>query len=597
MWPTRWDLRLRLVTAILLVVLARFLHVSIPFCLKASLDRIGGKPLRRVPFGFAYVLWAAELGVVPVLLLYGLTRMAYSICNESREAVLSPVTAYARRKTGAEVFGRLLECDPFGAKAGQPGETALMLEKGYHGLHLLQTGLLFNLLPTVAEMGYVGYLMFFQLGGRFASIGAAVATSYTLWTVLMTKRKSTHHKKGNQLARKTSGKVIDTLLNLDAVKYFQNEAHEVKQYDALRASHGAEKVKVDTTGALLKVGQAAVYTSALTVSLMLSAWQVASGTLTIGDVMLVNQMIFQLAKPLTALGTAFNSMSGAVTDMSRMVKILKAEATVRDVPNAYDLVFTGGRIDFSNVCVKGDGTGRPILNRVNFTVEPGTTVAVVGPSGCGKTTLVRALCRLLTPAAGRILVDGQDVGLVRLRSLRKLIAVVPQDPTLFNGTFRENIRYGDLNATDAEIEEAARKSAIHDTILATPAGYDTVVGPTGLKLSTGERLRVAIARALLKRAPILVLDEATAALDTATEGRVLTALREVTRSQTCLLVAHRLSNLKMADRIVVLNDAGTVEEEGTHRFLMAKQGAYYHLWREQERSEGTHGSGAGPVPL
>jgi ABC transporter ATM len=513
--------------------------------------------------------------------------MGYAVCNELREFVLAPVTHSVMQKTGTRVFGHLLQMDHRDKYTREPGGTAMMLEKGYQGMHVMHSGLLFNLLPTIAEMGYVGYLMFFQLGGNFASIGAAVAATYTLWTLKMTQAKSVHRKKGNAIDRKSSSKVIDSLFNFDSVKYFQNEKHEVEQYQKLQDNRSAASYKLAGAGALLKIGQASVYTTALTLSLLMSAGEVAKGKLTIGDVVLVNQMIFQLAKPLSSLGTAFNSIAAAVTDMERMFKVLKTQPAIRDAPEARPLIYTGGRIDFNNVSHFDQETGQVILDKVNFTIEAGTTVAIVGPSGCGKSTLVRCLYRFLKPKTGQILVDGQDIDYVKLDSLREHVAIVPQDPTLFNNTIRYNIQYGQLNATDAEVEAAAKKAAMHDAIVAMPDGYDTVVGEKGHTLSTGERQRVAIARSLLKPAPIVVLDEATSALDTATEAKVLESLRKDMATRTCLIVAHRLSNIKMADRILVLNDHGEVEEQGTHAFLMAKKGSYYQLWKEQEKSEGT----------
>eukprot|EP00668_Euglena_longa_P014919 GGOE01018956.1.p1 GENE.GGOE01018956.1~~GGOE01018956.1.p1 ORF type:complete len:776 (+),score=186.88 GGOE01018956.1:187-2328(+) len=587
LWPDRWDLRLRVLATVALVVFARFLHISIPFCLKVALDKMSGKPLRAVPWGLWHVPIVAQYGILPIVLFYGITRLAYAACNEAREYVLAPVSNHILRQTGAQVFSHLLHSDPADPGRVEPGEVALMLEKGYQGLHVMHSGLLFNLLPTMAELGYVGYLMFFQLGGNFATLGAAIAASYSLWTLRMTKEKATHRKKCNHIDRKSSGKVIDTLLNLDEVRFFQSEKRETQQYDELRKGRSKESYKLERAGAMLKVGQAAVYTSALTLSLAMSASQVAAGRLTVGDVMLVNQMIFQLAKPLSSMGTAFNHLVAAVTDMSRMVQLLRTQPAIKDAPNARDLLFNGGRIDFKQVTICDERAGRTILNRTSFTIEPGSTVAIVGPSGCGKSTIVRSLFRFLKPRAGQILIDGQDIELVKLASLRRHISVVPQDPGLFSNTFRHNIGYGNPDASDAEIEAAARKAAIHDVIMSTPAGYETPIGPKGRNLSAGEQQRVALARALLKPAPILVLDEATSALDIATEAAVLRALRAATARTTCILVAHRLSNIKLADRILVLNADGVVEEEGTHDFLMAQRGTYYRMWKEQERTEGT----------
>ena len=367
------------------------------------------------------------------------------------------------------------------------------------------------------------------------------------------------------------------------MKYFVAEEREAARYDRSMARYEDASVKAYTSLAVLNAGQAVIFTIGLTATMVLCAIGVRNGTNSVGDFVMINAMMIQLYQPLNFMGMVYREIKQAVTDIEIMFGILAREPEIKDRPDAKPLAITQGAVRFDDVRFAYD-PARQILKGISFEVPAGRTVAIVGPSGAGKSTISRLLFRFYEVTGGRITIDGQDIREVTQNSLRDAIGMVPQDTVLFNDTVRYNIRYGRWDASDAEVEEAAKHAQIDGFIRMAPDGYETEVGERGLKLSGGEKQRVAIARTILKAPPILLLDEATSALDSHTERDIQDALDRVSRNRTTLVIAHRLSTIVGADEILVL-DKGRIVERGTHQQLLVKNGLYASMWNRQREAE------------
>ncbi len=571
LWPSgRSDLKTRVVIAIGFLVAAKVANVYVPILLKMAVDALA-------PAGQLVV-------VAPVALLvaYGAARIGARAFGELRDALFAKVVQNAIRRVALRSFRHLHSLSLRFHLERQTGGLSRAIERGTKGIEFLLFFVLFNVLPTLLEILLVCGILWVLFDWRFSAVTFVTILAYVWYSLQITEWRLKIRRAMNTADSEANTKAIDSLLNYETVKYFGNEAHEAARYDRVMAAYESAAIDSRTSLATLNIGQAVIISVGLSVTMIMAAFGVAEGRMTVGDFVMVNAYLMQLAMPLNLLGFVYREIKQALIDMEVMFGLLLRRPEVEDKPGATSLALTGGAITFDKVNF-GYDTRRPILKDVSFAVPPGHTVAIVGPSGAGKSTISRLLFRFYDVSGGRILIDDQDLREVTQASLRAAIGIVPQDTVLFNDTIYYNIAYGNPEAGRSEIEAVARAARIHDFVMSLPDGYDTVVGERGLKLSGGEKQRVAIARALLKDPALLLFDEATSALDSKTERGIQESLREVSQDRSTLVIAHRLSTVIDADEIVVL-DQGRIVERGRHQDLLAKDGKYAAMWAEQQRA-------------
>jgi ATP-binding cassette, subfamily B, heavy metal transporter len=569
LWPAgQVEIRLRVVVAMTLLALAKVINVTVPVFYKYAVDALGASAVVAVPIG--------------LLVTYGIARILAQAFGELRDAVFARVAQRAIRLAGLKVFEHLHSLSLRFHLDRKTGGVARAVERGTKGIEFLLAFMLFNVLPTLFEIGLVCVIMGALYGGWFALVTFITMGIYIAWTLLVTEWRIKYRRVMNESDSEANTRAIDSLLNFETVKYFGNEDHESRRFDAALRAYERAAVKNKTTLSLLNVGQGAVIAVGVTIVMIMAGYGVVGGTMTVGDFVLVNAYLIQLFLPLNFLGFVYREIKQSLTDMETMFVLLDKEADVEDKPGAPALAVGGGEVVFEGVSFAYDAR-RPVLDDVSFAVAPGKTVAIVGPSGSGKSTIARLLFRFYDVGRGRVLIDGQDIRDVTQASLRAAIGMVPQDTVLFNDTIFYNIAYGKPGATPSEIEHAARLARIHEFVMSLPDGYSSTVGERGLKLSGGEKQRVAIARTILKQPRILVFDEATSALDSHTEQEILKSLREVSAERTTLTIAHRLSTVIDADEILVLQD-GRIVERGRHAALLARRGVYAEMWARQQEA-------------
>jgi ATP-binding cassette subfamily B protein len=567
--PYLWEFRWRVAVAFACLVAAKAANVSVPLVLKEIVDRLGGA-------GSVAVALPAAL-----LIGYGLLRLSTTVFTELREFVFAKVTQRAVRRIALEVFGHLHSLSLRFHLERQTGGLTRDVERGTRGIATLMGYVLFSILPTLVEIALVTTILLVKYDPWFAIVTLVTLTVYIGATVTITSWRTQYRRNMNELDSKANTRAIDSLLNYETVKYFGNEAFERGRYDEAMQRWERAAVLSQTSLSALNATQSAVIAVGVTLIMWRAASAVVAGTMTLGDLVLVNAFMIQLYIPLNFLGVVYREITQSLADMERMFAMLRQNREIEDRPQAPDLVVAAGRVRFEAVDFAYDER-RSILHGVDFEIPPGHTVAVVGSSGAGKSTLSRLLFRFYDVSGGRITIDGHDVRDVTQASLRAAIGIVPQDTVLFNDTVYYNIAYGRPQATREEVLEAARSAHIHDFIAGLPDGYETAVGERGLKLSGGEKQRIAIARALLKGPRILVFDEATSALDSRSERAIQEELRRIARGRTTLVIAHRLSTIVDADQILVL-DRGRIVERGTHVELLLAEGVYAAMWALQQR--------------
>jgi len=583
LWPKgELELRARVVFALTCLLVAKLATVSVPIFYKRAVDELGGQgPGVIVAPGVMVPL----VIVVPVALIvfYGLLRVSGQLLGELRDAVFAKVAQRAVRDIGLTTFNHLHSLSLRFHLDRQTGGMSRSIERGKAGIEFLLQFMLFNVLPTLVELILVSAVLWKLYNIEFALVVLGTILFYIVFTITVTEWRTKYRRQMNERDTEANSKAVDSLLNYETVKYFGNEAHEARRFDLALKSYETAAVKSQTSLSALNVGQGAVIAVGSIAVMIMAGSGVAHGTMTVGDFVLVNAYLMQLYLPLNFLGFVYRQIRQSLIDIEQMFKLLRVEREIADAPDAIDLPAGPGAIEFLHVGFAYDAR-RPILEDLSFHVPPGRMVAVVGASGAGKSTLSRLLYRFYDVTAGSIAIDGLDLRRIKQASLRAAIGIVPQDTVLFNDTIRYNILYGRPNATDAEIEEAARLARIHDFILSLPDGYKTRVGERGLKLSGGEKQRVAIARVILKRPRILIFDEATSALDSKTEKEIQASLEMVSVGVTTLVIAHRLSTVVGADSILVL-DGGRVTERGTHAALLEANGHYAAMWFRQMEAE------------
>ncbi len=567
--PYLWQYKGRVILAMAFLVIAKLASVGVPLVLKDLVDALD--PARTA------------LVVLPVglLLAYGGLRLANVVFSELRDLVFARVTQRAIRRIALQVFEHLHRLSLAFHLERRTGGVSRDIERGSRGIAFLLNFMLFNILPTLAEIALVAGILLAKFDWPFAAVTLGTIFAYIAFTLVVTEWRLRHHRRMNALDSQANARAIDSLLNYETVKYFTNEAFEARRYDAQLAQWEQAALANQRSLSVLNLGQGTIIAVGITWLLFLAADQVAQGAMTLGELVMVNAYLLQLYMPLGFLGFVYREIKQSLADMERMFALLREHTAIPDALDARPLRVSRGEVAFHDVRF-GYHPERPILKGVSFTIGAGEKVAVVGPSGAGKSTLARLLFRFYDVDGGRIEIDGQDIRRVTQASLRAAIGVVPQDTVLFNDTLYYNIAYGRPDARREEVIAAARAAHIHEFIESLPDGYDTLVGERGLKLSGGEKQRVAIARALLKDPPIMVFDEATSALDSHTEEAILETLREAARERTTLVIAHRLSTVVDADRILVLRK-GRIVEAGTHGALLARGGVYAEMWRLQQQ--------------
>jgi ATP-binding cassette subfamily B protein len=576
LWPVgEWNLRARVVVALACLAVAKLANVYVPILYKQAVDALGGAG----GVGGAALAVALPVGII---LAYGLARVLALGFGELRDAVFAKVAQRAIRSVALNVFRHLHALSLRFHLERQTGGLSRSIERGTRAIQTLLSFMLFNILPTLLEILLVCAILWALFDVWFALVTFVTVVAYIAYTLAITEWRMKFRREMNEQDNRANTKAIDSLLNFETVKYFGNEEHEARRYDSALKSYETAAVKSQVSLSLLNVGQAAIIAAGLTAVMWMAARGIVSGTMTVGDFVLVNTYLLQLYQPLNFFGFVYREIKQALADMEKMFELLGVDREVADSPGAQDLATRGGTVTFDDVSF-GYDPRRPILKGVSFTVPAGRTVAIVGPSGAGKSTISRLLFRFYDASGGRVTIDGQDIREVTQRSLRAAIGIVPQDTVLFNDTVYYNVAYGRPDASPAEVERAARLAHIHDFVMSLPDGYQTAVGERGLKLSGGEKQRVAIARAILKSPAILLFDEATSALDTHTEREIQANLREVSRGRTTLVIAHRLSTVIDADEILVL-EQGRVAERGGHAELLALGGRYAAMWQQQQEA-------------
>jgi ATP-binding cassette subfamily B protein len=574
MWPSdRPDLKMRVVWATLYMVLSKVVLIGVPYFFKWATDALNAQS--TVPG------WLPAVVAGPLMLIaaYNVARIVQAGFNQLRDALFASVGQHAVRQLAMRTFVHVHQLSLRYHLERRTGGLSRVIDRGVKGIESIVRFTILNTAPTVLEFALIAVIFAAGYGWIYAVIVAVTVWLYTWFTLKASDWRITIRRDMNESDTDANSKAIDSLLNFETVKYFGNEEMEAARYDRSMARYEIAATKAWTSLGWLNFGQAAIFGLGMLAVMILSAMEVRAGTQTLGDFVFLNAMLMQLSIPLNFIGFIYREIRQALTDIEAMFALLDVEREVRDAPGAKPLDVARGAIRFDDVHFAYQPE-RPILKGVSFEVPAGKTVAIVGPSGAGKSTLSRLLFRFYDIQSGAITIDGQDVRSVTQGSLRAAIGMVPQDTVLFNDTILYNIRYGRVGASDTEIEDAARRAAIHDFVTGLPDGYKSMVGERGLKLSGGEKQRVAIARTILKNPPILILDEATSALDTATEQEIQASLDEISRDRTTLVIAHRLSTVINADEIIVLS-GGVIAERGTHRALLEAKGLYARMWTRQ----------------
>ncbi|CAG9784800.1 unnamed protein product [Diatraea saccharalis] len=595
-WPKdNQMIRNRVMLSLSLLFGAKVINVTVPFLFKYAVDEVNQAtmtPAGDALLGMATVPQALGTAAFSLLVGYGIARATAAGFNELRNAVFAKVAQHSIRKLACNVFMHLHNLDLSFHLGRQTGALSKTIDRGSRAINFVLSAMVFNIVPTVFELALVTSILGLKGGVAFAGLAFGCVGVYAAFTLAVTQWRTQFRVHMNRAENEAGNKAVDSLINYETVKYFNNEKYELQKYDASLKKYEEASLKTASSLALLNFGQHAIFSGGLSMIMILAANEIAKGNMSVGDLVMVNGLLFQLSVPLGFLGSVYREVRQALVDMQTMFTLMTVQSRVKEIDKAPPLMIdtNSATIEFKNVNFKYIN-GKPIFNNLNLTIPAGQKIGIVGGSGSGKSTLVRLLYRFFEPQSGEILVGGQNIKDVELATLRRAIAIVPQDCVLFHDTIYHNLHYGDLTKSAEEVYQASKMAEMHDSVITWPKGYDTQVGERGLKLSGGEKQRVAIARAILKNSPIIVFDEATSSLDSITENAILQALRAATLGRTSVCIAHRLATVADADRIVVLQ-RGRVAHAGTHRQLLADRASlYYRLWHAQ-----THDRDVPPTP-
>ncbi|MBW8183380.1 ABCB family ABC transporter ATP-binding protein/permease [Shewanella nanhaiensis] len=569
LWPYLFEYKKRVALALLCLIIAKVASVSLPFVLKSLVDTLteaSPEQLISVP--------------ISLVIAYGSLRLLNTLISEVRDTLFGRVTERAIRRLGLSVFEHLHRLDLEFHLERRTGGLSRDIERGTSGVNFLMRFMVFNIVPTILEIALVIGILFYNYGVAFATITLGAVVAYVAFSVLATEWRTGFVREAAKADSHSNSRAIDSLLNYETVKYFNNETYEAQRYDMALEEWEHAKRKNRLSLFALNAGQAFIISTAMTLMLALAGSHVVSGEMTIGDFVLINAFMMQLFIPLNFLGFVYREIRGALANIERMFGLLDRKPLIEDKENAKKLAIGAGELTFEDVSFSYDS--RQILTSISFSILPGQKVAIVGDSGAGKSTIVKLLFRFYDVDSGSISLDGVNIDSLTQHALRQSIAIVPQDTVLFNDSLLENIRYGRPGASDDDVAEVIKMAHLAHFVSSLPEGWDTKVGERGLKLSGGEKQRVAIARAILKGSPLLVFDEATSSLDSHSEQAILTALKEVAKGHTSLVIAHRLSTVVDADQIIVLSQ-GQIVETGDHSSLLKNNGLYSKLWTIQNQ--------------
>ena len=577
-WPkSRNDIKSRIIIALIILILAKILTVLVPYTYKWATDAIVGDNTAPniIPIVF--------LTPVMLIIAFGVGRILMVAFNQLRDALFVKVGQTAVRSLGKKSFHHLHSLSLSFHLNRRTGALNRITDRGVKGIESIIRLLILNTFPTLIEFVFVGFILLYEFDWRFLIVVFLTVITYTFFTVYYSSLRKIYRTQMNSSDEDANTKSLDALINYETVKHFNNEQIEEERFDEAMSGYEKASSKVLTSLAFLNFGQTAIFTIGLTICMLMSGIEVSKGNQTIGDFVLVNALLMQLSIPLNFFGFIYREISQGMIDLRSLFSVLKIEPEIKDKKNAIEMSFEKTDIEFKNVSFSYDNK-RDVLNKINFKIPSGSSLAIVGPTGAGKSTISRLLFRFYDVSSGSILVNGKDVRDITQVSLRKNIGVVPQDTVLFNDTIYYNLSYGKINADEKEIWEVARRAKLSELIKTLPDGMSTVVGERGLKLSGGEKQRVAIARTLLKNPPILILDEATSSLDTLTEKEIKVSLNNLAKKRTSIIIAHRLSTIVDADKILVF-EKGNIIEQGTHIQLLKKKGLYADMWNTQQTIE------------
>ena len=574
-WPKgRTDIKSRIILALVILVFAKILTVLVPYTYKWATDALVGENSTPniIPL---YIL-------TPVMLIiaFGVGRILMVAFNQVRDALFAKVGQNAVRQLGKVSFNHLHNLSLRFHLDRRTGALNRLVERGTKGIEIIVRLAILNTVPTIFEFIFVGLILLIQFDWRYLLIVIITILAYTYFTIVYSSFRVVYRDKMNKNDEEANNKALDSLLNYETVKHFNNEKIEESRFDDAMFGYEKASVKILTSLAFLNFGQTAIFTIGLTFCMVLSGLEVQAGNQTIGDFVLINALLMQLAIPLNFFGYIYREISQGLTDLKSLFSILNVKPEINDSKGAVSMKFKKAEISFENVSFSYDGK-RKVLDKINFSIPSGSSLAIVGPTGAGKSTISRLIFRFYDTTSGKILVNGKDIRDITQISLRRNIGIVPQDTVLFNDTISYNLKYGKIDANEKEILDIAKKAQLDKIIKNFPEGMKTIVGERGLKLSGGEKQRVAIARTLLKNPPILILDEATSALDTLTEREIKDSLKSLAKERTTIIIAHRLSTVVDADKILVL-DKGKIIEHGTHKQLIKKRGLYADMWSTQQ---------------